>query len=160
MGKKIEWCKAGEAGKYFGLSDVEVADLVKVIDALREFRSDIDLAESIGFVTRSSCNFEFFVGSQNDFEHGLTEIEMHKLSSLGGSHEILKINFDVQAIAIHRFSYSENFPHNLITYLASTVSDFYLASDDATDDERHFAQHVYDALNAVAEKRIFEKKFG
>lgn len=160
MSRKIKWCKASEAGKYFGLRDDEVVDLVKVIDALRELFSDIELEKSLGFNLRSECNFEFWVGSQNDFAHGLTEIEIHKASEIDDDYELLEMHFDVLSFTIHRFSYAENFPNNLITYLANTVCDFYLDSEDPTENEREFAQNVYDALNAVAEKRIFNKKFG
>lgn len=154
-----QWIKAKDAGEYFGLDEEEVADLVKVMDAFRQLFSDIDLKYALGFAMRSGCDYEFFLGKAADFEHGTTEFEIHKAAGIDEHYEFLQFSVDIQSFTHHHLSGSASFPHNLLDFLAGDVNDHYLASDDATDSEREFAQDVYDALKATAEKRIFEEKF-
>ncbi|MGS1061877.1 hypothetical protein [Burkholderia glumae] len=160
MSKKLKWCKAKDAGQYFGLDAEEVADLILVMDGYRALFGDLDLKYALQIVMRSGSEYEFFVGKPTDIEHGSTKIEIHKAAGVDEHYEVLEFDINIESLSHHQLSKSEDFPHNLIRFLAGDINDHYLASDDATDSERQFAREVYDALIALWEKRIFEKKFG
>ncbi|QJP73785.1 hypothetical protein [Burkholderia glumae] len=160
MNEKIKWCKAKDAGKYFGLNADEVADLVAVMAGYESLFGDLDLKQALGIAMRMS-NFEFCVTHVlNDFEHGSTMVEIHRLSTSKYEYGYLEFSIHVDSFAHHRLSHSPDFPHNLIKFLAGEINDQFLQSDMTDESERSFAQNVYDALKAVAEKRILESKFG
>ncbi|WP_017772764.1 hypothetical protein [Paraburkholderia kururiensis] len=157
MKKKIEWTRAADIGRHLKLDGAEIAELVAAMEGYQALFGDVSLSYAHGFVMRSASEYEFVVGS--DALESETFFEIHKAAGSDEHYELLEFGICVESFLHHQLSKSEDFPHNIIRFLAGEVNDHYLASDSATESELEFARQVYDALIALWEKRIFEQKF-
>lgn len=158
-GLEEEFVGAAQAGNTFGLSKNEVDDLVLVVDALAQLKSELVSDSRFGFKMNSESDFKFYAVEESDLEYGKMPLEIYTIGN-GGKYLGLEFLISVDSLTVNRLSENVNFPHNVYRHVADEIHDLFLCDNADSEGQEEFARHVYDSLCALTEKGIINSKFG